>query len=66
MSQKALTALVFLVATLLAVVVVVGLAQRILDATGVAVALSSVLTGIVGGAILRSRGRDNNDDGDAP
>lgn len=58
MSQKALTALVFLFAALLAVVVIVGLAQRILDATGVAVALSSALTGIVGGAILRSRTKD--------
>jgi hypothetical protein len=55
MSQRALTALVFLLASLLTVVVVVGLAQRILDATGVAVALSSVLTGVVGGAILRAR-----------
>lgn len=55
MSNRAMTALVFLVAGLLAIVVLVGLAQRILDATGVAVALSSVLTGIVGGSILRSR-----------
>lgn len=56
MSQRALTALVFLVAGLLGAVVLVGLAQRILDVTGVAVALSSVLTGIVGGALLKSRG----------
>ena len=55
MSTRAMTALVFLVAGLLAIVVLVGLAQRILDATGVAVALSSVLTGIVGGSILRGR-----------
>lgn len=55
MSQKALTALVFVIVGLLAVVVLVGLAQRILDATGVAVALSSVLTGIVGGALLKAR-----------
>lgn len=55
MSPKAVTALVFLIAGLLAVVVVVGLAQRLLDPTGVAVALCSMLTGIAGGAILRSR-----------
>lgn len=64
MSQKALTALVFLVAGLLAATVLIGLAQRILDATGVAVALSSVLTGIVGGTLLRSRtgGKDGESD----
>lgn len=65
MSQRALTALVFLVAGLLAVTVLVGLAQRILDVTGVAVALSSVLTGIVGGALLRSR-MPPKDGGDGP
>lgn len=53
MSQKALTALIFLVVSLLSIVVVVGLAQRILDATGVAVALSTLLTGLVGGVLLR-------------
>lgn len=63
MSQKALTTLVFFVAGLLAATVLVGLAQRILDVTGVAVALSSVLTGIVGGALLRSRG-GRGDDGE--
>lgn len=61
MSQKALTALVFMVAGLLAVVILVGLAQRILDVTGVAVALSSVITGVVGGALLRSRGDKGGD-----
>lgn len=67
MSQKALTALVFLLAGLLAITVLVGLAQRILDATGVAVALSSVLTGIVGGMLLRSRGGGSRDEeGDPP
>ena len=55
MTQRAITALIFLIAGLLAVVVIVGLAQRILDVTGIAVALSSVLTGIVGGAMLRAR-----------
>jgi len=58
MSQKALTALVFLIAALLAVVILVGLAQRLLDVTGVAVALSSVITGIVGGALLKARSSD--------
>lgn len=63
MSQKSITALVFIVVSLLAVVVVIGLAQRTLDATGVAVALCSVLTGIVGGALLRARvPKDNGDD----
>lgn len=52
MSQKAITALVFIIVGLLAAVVLVGLAQKILDVTGVAVALSSVLTGIVGGMLL--------------
>jgi hypothetical protein len=66
MSQKALTALVFLVAGLLATTVLVGLAQRILDATGVAVALSSVLTGIVGGALLRARSGNRDGEGDPP
>lgn len=61
MSQKALTALVFIVVGLLAVVVLVGLAQKILDVTGVAVALSSVLTGIVGGALLRSKNSGNSE-----
>lgn len=62
MSPRALTALVFLIAGLLAVVVLVGLAQQLLDVTGVAVALSSVLTGIVGGALLRNK--TPKDDGD--
>jgi len=65
-SQKALTALAFLVAGLLATTILVGLAQRILDATGVAVALSSVLTGIVGGALLRSRSAGRDSEGDPP
>jgi uncharacterized membrane protein len=60
-SQKALTALIFVVAGLLAVVVVVGLAQHILDATGVAVSLTGALTGIVGGAVLRSKSKDPGD-----
>lgn len=67
MTQKAITALIFLVFGLLAIVVLVGLAQRILDATGVAVALSSVLTGVIGGALLRARApKDDDDKGDQP
>lgn len=61
MSQKAVTILVFLVAGLLAVVIVVGLAQKTLDTTGTAVVLTSLLTGIVGGVFLRSK---NSGDGD--
>ncbi len=60
MSQRAVTALVFVIAGLLAVVVLVGLAQRLLEPTGVAVALISMMTGIVGGAILRSRRPDDD------
>lgn len=58
MSTKGLTALAFLVFALLAIVVVVGLAQKALDPTGVAVVLTTLLTGIVGGAALRAAGRD--------
>ena len=62
MTNRALTALVFLIAGLLSVVVVVSLAQKTLDGTGVAVALSSMLTGIVGGSILRSKAKSNDED----
>lgn len=57
MSQKAITALVAFVAALLGVVVVVGLAQHKLDPTGVAVALSSLLTGAVVGVIAKGKGK---------
>lgn len=56
-----MTALAFLVFALLAVVVVVGLARRTLDATGTAVVLSSMLTGIIGGLTLRSRSNRGDD-----
>lgn len=56
MSSKAVTALVFMIAGLIAIVVVVGLAQRILDATGVVLALSTVLSGIVVGVAMKDRG----------
>lgn len=55
MSSKAMTALVFMIAGLIAVVVVVGLAQRILDATGVVLALSTVLSGMVAGVVMKDR-----------
>lgn len=55
MDNRALTVLVFFIATLLALVIVVGLIQEKLDATGVAMTLSSVITGIVGGALWRGR-----------
>lgn len=55
MSQRALTALVFFVAGLLAVVVLVGLLEKILDVTGVAVSLITLLVGITGGLALRGK-----------
>ena len=63
MSQKAITALVFLIAILLVVVVVVGLFQGLLEITGVAITLCSVLTGIVGGSMYRNR---SDKDGGGP
>ena len=61
MSTKALTALAFLVFGLLTIVVIVGLARKALDPTGVAVVLSSMLTGIVGGAALRAKAKDGDE-----
>ncbi|MDR7253698.1 putative membrane protein [Nocardioides sp. BE266] len=55
MSSKAMTALAFLIAGLIGIVIVVGLAQKILDATGVVLALSTVLTGLVAGVAMRDR-----------
>lgn len=57
MSQKAMTALIFSLVALLAVVVVIGLVQKNLDTTGVAVALISVVGGFVGGAALRANAK---------
>lgn len=65
MSQKAVTALVFVIVGLLGIVVVVGLAQKILDATGVAVALSTLLSGVVVGVLMRDRTKPPAG-GDAP
>jgi hypothetical protein len=56
-STKALTAIVFLIAALLALVIIVGLLRDKLDTTGVAVTLASILSGIVAGILLRERGR---------
>lgn len=55
MSSRALMALVFFIAGLLAVVILVGLVQKTLDTAAVAVCLSTVLTGIVSGALLRGK-----------
>lgn len=55
MSQKAITALAFCIVGLLGLVVVVGLAQRILDATGIALALSTLLTGLIVGIVTRDK-----------
>lgn len=61
MSQKALTALAFLIGGLLAIVIIISLAQKTLDGTGVAVALTSALVGIVGGSVIK-RGGDSKED----
>jgi uncharacterized membrane protein len=55
LSQRAATALVFLLAGLLAVVIIVGLVERSLGLTGVVEALSTLLTGVVGGMYLRGK-----------
>lgn len=55
MSQRAATALVFILAALLAVVIIVGLVERSLGLTGVVEALSTLLTGVVGGMYLRGK-----------
>lgn len=52
-----MTALAFLIAALIAIVAVVGLAQRILDATGVILALSTVLSGLVAGTVMKDRAK---------
>lgn len=63
LSAKALTALVFMIAGLLGVVVLTGLYQGSLDSTGIALALSSVITGLVTGALYKSRSESKNDGG---
>lgn len=49
-----MTALVFLVVGLLAVVIFVGLAQKTLNTTGVAVSLTSIITGYFGHLALKA------------
>lgn len=49
-----MTSLIFLIVGLLAVVIVVGLAQRTLNTTGVAVSLTSIITGYLGHLALRA------------
>ena len=58
---EALIALAFVVVGLLSVVVVVGLFQGELDITGTATMLSGLLSAMVGGFILRSKGGGNED-----
>lgn len=53
----AILVLLFGLFVLLAVVVIVALARRELDATGVALALMSLMGGLGGGALLRSVSR---------
>lgn len=55
-SPRLLAASVAVVLTLLAAVVVVGLARDNLDSTGVATVLSTLFSGIVVGALLKGRG----------
>lgn len=59
MSPKAVTALVFLIVGLLAVVIFVGLAQKTLNTTGVAVSLTSIITGYFGHLALKAAKKDD-------
>lgn len=63
MSQRAVTVLVFSIVGLLAIVIMVGLAQRLLDPTGVAVSLCTLLTGVVGGVLWRGKSSPPGGDG---
>ena len=54
--QRLLIAIALVVTALIVLVVVVGLARGTLDPTGTATMLGGLLTGVVGGLILRSRG----------
>ena len=60
MTPRWLIALVFFIAILLGTVILVGLAQKSLDTTGVAVALSSMVTGLVVGQALRAKSKDGD------
>lgn len=62
MIPPALIVWVYLITALLAVVVVVGLWQGILDVTPVALTLIGALGGVTGGAVLRATARGNGED----
>lgn len=64
-NTKPLYALAYLLAGLLALVIVVGLARQVLDTTAVALMLGPALTGLVTGIVLRERDR-NKDKGSGP
>lgn len=57
MNPKALYALAFVLVGLLAAVIIVGLAQKTLDTTGVATVLGGLLSGVVAGIVLREKGK---------
>lgn len=54
-NERAIWVLIWATFVLLAVVVIVGLVQKSLDTTGVALALCTVLFGTGGGFLLRFR-----------
>lgn len=61
LSGRTITVVVAALVALLALVIVVGLARKQLDPTGVAVMLGATLSGVVTGALLR--GKDKGGDG---
>lgn len=61
MSGKAITAVVTALVALLSLVIIVGLAQKQLDPTGVAVMLGSSLSGIVAGVLFKNREKDDDE-----
>lgn len=56
-STRLLSAVIVVILVLIVAVVVVGLARDNLDATGVATVLSTLLSGIVVGTLLKGRGK---------
>lgn len=62
MSNKPLLAIAYVLAGLIAVVVIVGLAQQKLDPTGTATVLSGVLSGVVAGVVLREKSKGGGDE----
>ena len=55
-TTRVVLAIAMFLAGLIGLVVVVGLAQKTLDPTGIATMLGGVLTGIMGGVFLRWKG----------